>query len=138
MVKNKSIEISTEPDDIYDISTHVQRFVSDIGAKDGAVIIFAVGSTCAITTIEFEPGLRRDFPKTLEKIAPKGKYHHDATWGDGNGHSHLRSSLIGTSLTVPVMSGTIATGTWQQIVFCEFDVKYRKRKIILMYLGDTD
>ncbi|MCD6417466.1 YjbQ family protein [bacterium] len=138
MVKQDIITLSTEPDNIYDISHSIDKFLSSIGAKDGALIVFAVGSTCGITTIEYEPGLRRDFPEMLQKIAPKGHYHHDATWGDGNGHSHLRSSLVGTSLTIPVINGKIATGTWQQVVFCEFDVRPRSRKAIVMFIGETN
>ncbi len=138
MIKRDTISLSTEPDNIYDISSAAAKFLSAIGAKDGALTVFAVGSTCGITTIEYEPGLRRDFPEMLERIAPKGSYRHDAAWGDGNGHSHLRSSLVGTSLTIPVVDGKIATGTWQQIVFCEFDVRPRKRKIISMFIGETN
>ncbi len=138
MVKQHTISLSTEPDNIYDISSASAEFLSEIGAADGALTVFAVGSTCGITTIEYEPGLRQDFPEMLQRIAPKGSYHHDATWGDGNGHSHLRSSLVGTSLTIPVVNGKIATGTWQQIVFCEFDVRPRKRKAILMFIGEAN
>ena len=136
MVHNRTIQVSTEPDGIYNISEQLEKFVSDIGAKDGALMVFAVGSTCGITTIEFEPGLKKDFPEMLERIAPKGKYSHDATWGDGNGHAHLRSAIVGTSLTVPVVNGAIATGTWQQVVLCEFDNRSRSRKVILMFIGE--
>ncbi len=134
-IETIKIELSTKPDEIYNITDNIDRFISKIDAVEGTVLIFAVGSTCGITTIEFEPGLRRDFPEMLNKIAPRGHYHHDATWGDGNGHSHLRSSLIGTSLTIPVIDGKLATGTWQQVVFCEFDVRPRQRKIVLQFSG---
>ncbi|RKZ34698.1 YjbQ family protein [bacterium] len=134
-IETTKIELSTKPDEIYNITDNIDRFISKIDAVEGTVLIFAVGSTCGITTIEFEPGLRRDFPEMLNKIAPRGHYHHDATWGDGNGHSHLRSSLIGTSLTIPVIDGKLATGTWQQVVFCEFDVRPRQRKIVLQFSG---
>ena len=137
MIHKQNIEISTTPDGIYNISQQLSDFVSSIGAGDGAAIIFAIGSTCGITTIEFEPGLARDFPDMMSKIAPRGNYHHDATWGDGNGHAHLRSSLLGTSLTIPIINGEPATGTWQQVVFCEFDIRPRKRIIVFMFLGEA-
>lgn len=136
MTKTHTLSIATEPDGLYNISAEAERFIADIDAADGAIIIFAVGSTCGITTIEFEPGLQRDFPEMLQHIAPRGNYHHDAAWGDGNGHSHLRSALVGTSLIIPVIAGKITTGTWQQITLCEFDVRPRKRKVILMFIGE--
>ncbi len=132
------IKLSTSPDEIYDITDQVERFARECGAKNGQITVFAVGSTCGITTIEYEPGLRRDFPEMLSRIAPRGHYHHDATWGDGNGHSHLRSSLIGTSFVVPVVDGGLILGTWQQIVFCEFDVRPRQRRVVLQFIGETE
>jgi len=114
----------------------MREFTAKIRANDGVAIIFAIGSTCGITTIEFESGLARDFPEMMTRIAPRGNYYHDAAWGDGNGHAHLRSSLIGTSLTIPIVGGEPATGTWQQVVFCEFDNRARKRKVLFMFLGE--
>ena len=137
MVHKQRIELSTEPDGIYDLSPQLREFVSKIHAKDGVAIIFATGSTCGITTIEFETGLMRDFPEMMAKIAPRGNYHHDAAWGDGNGHAHLRSSLLGTSLAIPIIDGELATGTWQQVVFCEFDNRPRRRKVLFMFLGES-
>ena len=135
-IKSGKIELSTKPDGIYNITDDVESFLDEISADRGSVLIFCVGSTCGITTIEYEPGLRRDFPEMLGKIAPRGHYHHDATWGDGNGHSHLRSSLVGTSITIPVINGKLATGTWQQVVFCEFDIRPRNRKVIIQFTGN--
>ena len=137
-VLSDTISLSTSPDELYNITPQVEEFVRKSGARNGQVTVFAVGSTCGITTIEYEPGLRRDFPEMLSRIAPRGHYHHDATWGDGNGHSHLRSSLIGTSFVVPVVEGEVVLGTWQQIVFCEFDIRPRRRKVVLQFIGETD
>ncbi len=106
--------------------------------KNGIITLFVVGSTAAITTIEYEPGLQQDFPNMLEKIAPKGiKYQHDNTWHDGNGHSHLKASLIGPSLTIPFINGQTSLGTWQQIVFVEMDTRSRERKIVVQIIGDN-
>ncbi|RLJ09641.1 MAG: YjbQ family protein [Candidatus Aenigmatarchaeota archaeon] len=131
------IKLSTSPDELYDITGQITEFIRKNSLKNGQITVFAVGSTCGITTIEYEPGLRRDFPEMLSRIAPRGHYHHDATWGDGNGHSHLRSSLIGTSFVVPVVEGNPVLGTWQQIVFCEFDIRPRQRKVVLQFIGET-
>ena len=131
------IKLSTSPDELYDITGQITEFIRKNSLKNGQITVFAVGSTCGITTIEYEPGLRRDFPEMLSRIAPRGHYHHDATWGDGNGHSHLRSSLIGTSFVVPVVEGNAVLGTWQQIVFCEFDIRPRQRKVVLQFIGET-
>ena len=131
------IKLSTSPDELYDITGQITEFIRKNSLKNGQITVFAVGSTCGITTIEYEPGLRRDFPEMLSRITPRGHYHHDATWGDGNGHSHLRSSLIGTSFVVPVVEGNPVLGTWQQIVFCEFDIRPRQRKVVLQFIGET-
>jgi len=99
------------------------------------VTVSVVGSTAGITTMEYEPGLVKDIPEMLDKIAPEGRYHHDDTWHDGNGHSHLRSSLIGTSQTFPVLDGKAALGTWQQVILIDFDNRSRRRQVILQFLG---
>ena len=123
--------------EVFNITEKVKEEIRKSGLKDGTVTVFVPGATGALTTIEYEPGLRRDFPEMLSRIAPRGHYHHDATWGDGNGHSHLRSSLIGTSFVVPVVEGNAVLGTWQQIVFCEFDIRPRQRKVVLQFIGET-
>ena len=105
--------------------------------QDGIVTIFVSGSTAAVTTIEYEPGLKKDFPKMLARIAPREiEYEHDNTWHDGNGHSHVRASLIGPSLTVPFKNKSLMLGTWQQIVLLEMDTRPRKRKIVLQMIGE--
>jgi len=123
--------------DILDITDDVTQAVNTTKMNNGIVTIFVPGATGAITTIEYEPGLLIDLPNILEKIAPKNLlYEHEKRWHDGNGHSHVRASLIGPSLTVPVVDGTLTLGTWQQIVFIELDARSRRRKLILQIIGE--
>ena len=117
------------------ITSEVDNVLAKSKIENGLVTVFSVGSTAGITTIEYEPGLIKDFPDMLDKIAPKGNYKHDQTWGDGNGHAHLRSSLIGTSFSVPMVNGQMTLGTWQQIVLIDFDNRQRTRKIVVQILG---
>ena len=121
--------------DIIDITAAVQRFVIDSGLKDGALLIFVPGSTAAISTIEYEPGLIQDLPERMEKIAPiKDRYHHDDTWHDGNGYAHIRSTLMGPSFTVPVINGRLNLGTWQQIILVGKYCQRSFNKLSLMQL----
>jgi secondary thiamine-phosphate synthase enzyme len=123
--------------DILDITDEVSRAVSSSGLTDGVAIIFVQGSTAAVTTLEYERGLLKDLPMALERIAPKGElYEHEKAWHDGNGHSHVRSAVVGTSLTVPFMRGRLVLGTWQQIVLVEMDVRPRDRRVIVQLLGE--
>jgi secondary thiamine-phosphate synthase enzyme len=123
--------------DIIDITSAVQRFVTDNGLNDGALLIFVPGSTAAISTIEYESGLIQDLPERMEKIAPiKDRYHHDDTWHDGNGYAHIRSTLMGPSFTVPVINGRLNLGTWQQIILVDFDNRPRTRKVTMQFTGD--
>ena len=123
--------------DILDITDDVTQAVNTTKMNNGIVTIFVPGATGAITTIEYEPGLLIDLPNILEKIAPKNLlYEHAKRWHDGNGHSHVRASLIGPSLTVPFVDGTLTLGTWQQIVFIELDARSRRRKLILQIIGE--
>lgn len=135
---NKFIVLNSKGEnDIIDITNNVKKILLESRLKNGIVTLFVVGSTAAITTIEYEPGLRRDFPTMLERIAPKGiEYEHDNTWHDGNGHAHVRASLIGPSLTIPFINGQTSLGTWQQIVFVEMDTRSRKRKIVVQLIGN--
>ncbi len=112
-VITKIIQIKSKSEnDIIDITDQVSKFVKESKVENGAVIVFVVGSTAAITTIEYEPGLQKDFPEMLSRLAPKGiEYAHDNTWHDGNGHSHVRASLIGPSLTIPIIEGHLTLGT---------------------------
>lgn len=123
-------------DDINDVTDQVQKQVSKSGIKDGIACVFVVGSTGAVTTVEYEPGLVADLQDAMERLYPKGiEYEHHKRWGDGNGHSHVRASFIGPSLSVPVRNGQLLLGTWQQIVFMELDVKARSREIVVQILG---
>ncbi len=124
-------------DEMIDITEKVSTFLKNHELEKGNVTLFVPGSTAGITTIEYEPGLLKDFPEAMEKIAPHGKtYHHDATWGDGNGSAHVRASVIGPSLTVPFADGELCLGTWQQIIVIDFDNRSRKRDIIVQILGE--
>ena len=136
---NKFIVLNSKGEnDIIDITNNVEKILLESKLKNGIITLFVVGSTAAITTIEYEPGLQQDFPNMLEKIAPKGiEYEHDSTWHDGNGHAHLRASLIGPSLTIPFINGQTSLGTWQQIVFVEMDTRSRERKIVVQIIGDN-
>jgi secondary thiamine-phosphate synthase enzyme len=137
-VITKNIQIKSESEnDIIDITDQVSNIVMDSKIENGAVIVFVVGSTAAITTIEYEPGLQKDLPDMLSRLVPKDiEYAHDNTWHDGNGHSHVRASLIGPSLIIPIVKGVLTLGTWQQIVLVEMDTRPRERKIILQVIGE--
>jgi len=137
MALQKRITVSTSGHrDIHDITPDVAAIVSDSGVETGTVHVFNVGSTGAIGTIEFEPGLERDLPDILDKLIPPGKhYGHEEMWHDGNGHSHLQASWLGPSLTVPVCEGRMVLGTWQQIFLLECDIKPRNRTIVVTVVG---
>ena len=136
-VETQYIYLSTEGNtDVIDITPNVEQLLKSVKMKKGIVNISAIGSTGAITTCEFEPGLVQDIEDVFEKLVPSGTYHHDEAWGDGNGHSHLRSSLIGSSLTIPFEQGELILGTWQQIIFIDFDNRARDRKIAVTFLGE--
>jgi secondary thiamine-phosphate synthase enzyme len=122
--------------DIIDITPDVSQHVQRSKISDGIVCVFVPGATGAITTIEFEDGLLRDFPEALERLFPKKmKYYHELRWHDGNGHSHVRASFLGPSLSVPFKAGKLILGTWQQIIFLELDNSSRTREIIVQIVG---
>ncbi|MDT3697362.1 MAG: secondary thiamine-phosphate synthase enzyme YjbQ [Ignavibacterium sp.] len=122
--------------EIIDITGYIQQVVSDNLFLEGSALVFIAGSTAGITTIEYEPGLLKDYPHFFEKIIPQNQeYQHDRTWHDGNGHSHVRASLQGASFTVPFKDKLLILGTWQQIVFIDFDNKPRRREIIVQITG---
>jgi secondary thiamine-phosphate synthase enzyme len=134
--KNTQIKSKSE-NDIIEITDEVTKTVKESKIQNGAVVVFVVGSTAAITTIEYEPGLQKDFPEMLSRVAPKDiEYAHDNTWHDGNGHSHVRASLIGPSLVIPILEGHLTLGTWQQIVLVEMDTRPRLRRIIMQVMGE--
>ncbi len=136
-IETRELQFSTHGDgDVIDLTNKVQKVLDELKFTKGVVTCFVPGSTAGLTTIEYEPGLKKDLPILMEKLIPKrSNYHHNATWGDGNAFSHLRHALIGPSLTVPFLNGKLILGTWQQIVFLEFDNTPRKRKVILQFIG---
>lgn len=123
--------------DIIDLTGHVQEIITLKKFKEGNVLVFAGGSTAGITTIEYEPGLLKDYPDFWERLVPENvNYEHDNTWHDGNGHSHVRAALQGASLTVPFTNGKLMLGTWQQIILLDFDNRPRNRKIVVQVTGN--
>jgi len=137
-VATGSIKISTKGnDEVVDITSKVAEIVSSSKIKSGLVNVFVSGSTASVTTIEYEPGLIRDIKVLGERLAPSDEdYSHNNTWGDGNGHSHIRASVIGPSLTVPFIKGKMVLGTWQQIVVIDHDTRARSRDIAVQILGE--
>lgn len=124
-------------DEVIDVTAKVQDIVSKSKIGNGLACVFVVGSTAAVTTVEHEPGLVSDLQDAMERLYPKGiDYGHHRRWGDGNGHSHVRGSLVGPSLTVPIVDGHLLLGTWQQIVFLEFDNKPRTRELAVQIVGE--
>jgi secondary thiamine-phosphate synthase enzyme len=137
-VKTKTLSFQTKGnDDMVDITSMVQDALSESSLSSGIVTVFVPGSTASVTTIEYEPGLIKDLPRAMEKLAPKGAhYDHDARWGDGNGHAHVRASTVGPGLVVPFQNGRLMLGTWQQIVFIDFDNRPRRRELIVQIVGE--
>ena len=137
-VITKYLELSTRGNaDSVDITQHMKEALDETGLHDGLVTVFVSGATGAITTVEHESGLIQDMKDLWESIIPSSKdYHHDRTWGDGNGHSHLRATLIGPSLSVPFSAGSLTLGTWQQVIFIDFDTRSRSRRLVLQFMGE--
>jgi len=137
-VYNSKIKIESKGEnDIIDVTDDVQKVVSSSKLKEGLCNIFVVGSTATISTIEYEDGLKYDFSKALDKIAPKNQeYKHHLKWGDDNGRSHVKATFMGASLTLPFQNGKIIHGTWQQIVFIELDTRARNRELIVQLVGE--
>ena len=137
-VYQEEVDVKTGGEgDILDITDLVENVVRKSGIKNGVVHVFAIGSTAALSTMEYEPGLKRDLPEALERIAPKNaEYKHHLRWGDYNGHSHVRATILGPSLSVPVRDGRLILGTWQQIILIELDVRARSRRIMVTVMGE--
>lgn len=120
-----------------DITDHLTEILSRTGLKNGQLTTFVPGSTAALTTIEYEPGLKKDFSSALERLVPHNiPYEHDKTWHDGNGHSHVRASIVGPSLTIPFSNGRLILGTWQQVVLVEMDIHSRSRRLFIQIIGE--
>ncbi|MFC1787340.1 secondary thiamine-phosphate synthase enzyme YjbQ [Halobacteriota archaeon] len=137
-VVSKEIRFQTNGNvDIIDITDKVAELLRESQPNDGIVTVFVPGSTGAITTVEYESGLIEDMKNALERLMPQGiEYKHNLRWGDGNGHSHVRSAVLGTSLTLPFSNKKLLTGTWQQIVFIDLDARPRSRRIIVQIMGE--
>ncbi len=138
MTFQQQITVRTKrPGDMHDLTDTVAAAVNASQIRTGYVNIFNVGSTAAIGTIEFEPGLKQDLPEILNKLIPPSRdYGHEQAWHDGNGHSHLQATLLGPSLTVPIAEGKLLLGTWQQVFHLECDVRGRERTVILTVIGE--
>jgi secondary thiamine-phosphate synthase enzyme len=137
-VVTKLIHVESKGEtDMIDLTADVEKAIRESKLRDGVVTIFVQGSTGALTTIEYEEGLLEDLPKALERIAPKeAVYEHERRWHDGNGHSHVRASLIGPSMSIPFVKSKLTLGTWQQIVFIELDTKNRSRELVAQIIGE--
>ena len=138
MTYQKKINLSTKGlTDIIDLTSRVADILTESKIQNGVVIIFITGSTASITTLEYEPNLVKDCQEFIERLIPRDKkYHHDATWGDDNGFSHLRASFLGPCLSIPISKGKMSLGTWQQIILCDFDNHSRKRQVIVKIIGE--
>jgi secondary thiamine-phosphate synthase enzyme len=138
MVATKKISLQSQGHgDIIDITPEVQKHLAETDIKEGTVTLFITGSTAGITTIEYEPGLLADFKAMWQRIIPKDiTYQHDQAWHDGNGHSHVRASLLGASLVIPFTNKSLALGTWQQVVVVDFDNRARSRQIVMQVMGE--
>lgn len=139
VIRNYQIELSTKGFcDCHDITQELTRRLEESGVSDGLLTVINAGSTGAVTTIEYEPGAVGDLQKALERIAPADmEYAHNLRWGDGNGFSHVRAALMKPSISVPVIGGRLCLGTWQQVVFLDFDNRPRKRNLIVQIIGEA-
>lgn len=137
-VYTRTIQLSTRGNtDILDITDQVSRMVHETGILNGLVTIFTPSSTSALTTLEFESGCLSDLRRLFDEILdPQRPYAHNARWGDGNGHSHVRATLLGASISIPIVHRRLTLGTWQQIIFIDFDVRPRQRELVLQIIGD--
>jgi secondary thiamine-phosphate synthase enzyme len=133
-----SLAVETRGDSqMIDLTARVQEVVERHGFREGQALVFVSGSTAGLTTVEFEPGLQKDLPAAFERIAPRDlRYAHEETWHDDNGHSHVRASLLGPSLSVPLRDGRLLLGTWQQIVLIDFDTRPRRREVVVQVSGE--
>ncbi len=138
MIRTSTLQIKTTGEgDIVNVSEQIQDVLTRTDAKEGIVMLFLQSTTASITIMEYEEGLLTDLPRSIDKLVPKsGEYEHEKAYHDGNGHSHIRSSIIGVSLTVPFSTRKLLLGTWQQIVICEFDVRPRLRNLVVQVFSD--
>ena len=137
-VFTKRLQLTTRAEnEVVDITEEVQDAVKESGLDAGVAVVFVPGSTAAVTAMEYEPGLAKDFPEMLERVAPSDiSYEHQKRWHDNNGRSHVKASLVGPSLSVPFDDGRLILGTWQQIVFVELDIRPRRREVVVQITGE--
>jgi secondary thiamine-phosphate synthase enzyme len=138
VVKTNNINLNTKGNaDILDITDHVSRAVADSGLSDGVITVFTPSATSGLTTIEYESGCISDLRRLFDEIIDPGRhYAHNARWGDGNGHSHIRAALLGASFSVPFVNRRLTLGTWQQIIFVDFDNRSRRRELVIQIIGE--
>ncbi len=137
-VKTGTVSINTHGNtDAFDITRELERLISESGLTSGILTVFCPSSTSGLTTVEFEPGAIADLKRLFEELVPSGRdYSHEMAWHDGNGHSHMRASLLGPSLTIPFVGKTLTLGTWQQVVYLDFDIRPRKRELVVQMVGE--
>ncbi len=137
-VKTASISLNTHANtDVHDITRELVRLVEQSGLKNGTLTVFCPSSTSGLTTVEFESGAVADLKRMFEELVPSTRdYAHNATWDDGNGHSHMRASLLGASLTIPFVEKTLTLGTWQQVIYVDFDIRPRRRELVVQMMGE--
>jgi secondary thiamine-phosphate synthase enzyme len=136
-ITNRSIDLRTSGNgDVHDITPSVVQAVDESGFNSGTITVFCPSSTSGVTTLEYESGCISDLQRLFDEIIdPKREYAHNARWGDGNGHSHVRAALMGASLTIPFVDGRLTLGTWQQIIYVDFDNRSRRRSLVLQIMG---
>jgi len=137
-VKTGSLTLSTRGEaDVHDITSELARLVAESGLHAGTLTVFCPSSTSGVTTIEYEIGAVADLRRLFDEIVPPGRaYEHESAWHDGNGHSHVRAALLGPSLTVPFVAGRLTLGTWQQVIYVDFDVRARRRELVVQMVGE--
>jgi len=137
-VRTGNIAIKTRGNtDILDITRELEHLLAESGLKSGSLTVFCPSSTSGVTTVEYEPGAVSDLKGMFEELVPSNReYAHNATWGDGNGHSHLRAALLGASLTIPFLERSLTLGTWQQVIYIDFDIRPRQRELVVQMIGE--
>lgn len=137
-IKTENITVNTKGNcDVIDLTPKIIGILEKLRLNEGNVTVFVTGSTASISTIEYEPGLKKDLPEILDTLIPsRKKYFHNDTWGDNNGHAHLRSTLFGCSQTIPFTKGSLMLGTWQQIILIDFDDRPRTRRVTVQFIGE--
>jgi secondary thiamine-phosphate synthase enzyme len=137
-VKTGALDLRTSGEaEVQDITRALARLVLDSGLANGTLTVFCPSSTSAVTTLEYEPGAVADLRRLFDELAPAGRdYAHEAAWQDGNGHSHVRAALLGPSLTIPFVARELTLGTWQQVIYVDFDVRPRSRELVVQMVGE--